>query len=209
MHNKQPKNNLKRNKEYLLKISIENSFAQNQIITTAIRKYYTRRNIKNSLPRQSKLKLQRLVKIEEYGTLDVLPRCVRGGAVTLAIENIKKHETLPTTRAISTKVNFSHVTVHNLMRKELNFKPYKIETCQVLTNLHKTKGVAFSEKFFSCVKNDKSFFDRVILSDEAYFTLSSLINKQYTPFWRDSKPSLIERKRFNEKVLVWTGFSRK
>ena len=47
------------------------------------------------------------------------------------------------------------------MRKELNFKPYKIETCQVLTNLHKTKGVAFSEKFFSCVKNDKSFLDSV------------------------------------------------
>ena len=131
-----------------MKLGIENSFAQNQIITTAIRKYYTRRNIKNSLARPSKLKLQRLVKkFEEHGTLDVLPRCVRGGAVTLAIENIKKHGTLPITRAISTKVNFSHVTVHNLMRKELKLKPYKIETCQVLTNLHKTKGVAFSEKF--------------------------------------------------------------
>ena len=62
------------------------------------------------------------------------------------------------------------------MRKELKLKLYKIETCQVLTNLRKTKGVAFSEKFLSCVKNDKYFLDRVIFSDEAYFNLSRPIN---------------------------------
>ena len=58
------------------------------------------------------------------------------------------------------------------MRKELNLKAYKIEMCQILTNLHKTNSVAFSEKFFACVKNDKSFLDRVFFSDEAYFSLS-------------------------------------
>ena len=56
--------------------------------------------------------------------------------------NIKKHGTLASTSAISTKVYFNHVTVH------------KIQKCKVLTNLHKTKGVPFSEKFL--------FLDRVI-----------------------------------------------
>ena len=95
------------------------------------------------------------------------------------------------------------------MRKELKLKPYKIQTCQVLTNLNKIKRVAFSEKFLTCVKNDKSFLDRVIFSDEAYFSLIGLVNKQNTRFWGDSKPSPIETKRFDEKVLVWTGFCRK
>ena len=93
------------------------------------------------------------------------------------------------------------------MRKELKLKPYKIQTCQVLKNLNKTRRVAFSERFLTCVKNDKSIDDREIFSDEAFF--SSLINKQNTRFWGDSKPSPIENKRFDEKVLVWTGFSQK
>ena len=69
--------------------------------------------------------------------------------------------------------------------------------------------MVFSEKSLSCVKNDKSFLDRVIFWDKAYFSLSGLINKQNTRFLADSKPSPIERKRFDGKVLVWTGFSWK
>ena len=103
-------------------------YTHNRSITTTIRKYCTQQNIKTLSARPNKRTLQRLVKkFEENGTLDDLSRSGRGDAikrddfeaVALAIETIKKHGTLPTTRAISTQVNLSNATVHKIMRKEL------------------------------------------------------------------------------------------
>ena len=89
------------------------------------------------------------------------------------------------------------------MRKELKLKLYKIQTCQVLTNLNKTKRVVFSEKFLTCEKNDKSFLDRVIFSDEAYFILSGLVNKQNTGI--GAILSQVQLKRKDSMKRFWCG----
>ena len=155
------------------------------------------------------------MEFEECSTVHKRSSCGRGDfvnnddveAVELAIQALNEEGILRTTRNVYKIVSRSHSTVGKIMKKNLFFKPCKIQTCQFLTATHKIQRLQFCERFLCKVQNDSSFLDRVIFSDESYFSLSGLVNKQNTRFWRNSKPTPVETKRFDKKVFVWIGFS--
>ena len=67
-------------------------------------------------------------------------------SVKCAMNIFKDQNILPTTRNIGKEVGRSHTTVWKIMKKQLKMKPYKLQTCQTLTEQHKRNRFAFSEK---------------------------------------------------------------
>ena len=84
----------------------------------------------------------------------------------------------------------------HILRKELKFKPFKIRTAQRLTDVHSQRRLNFSKKFLSKVSDDDSFLNRVIFSDEAYFSLDGIVNRQNNQFRGDEKPEVVEVQKF-------------
>ena len=88
------------------------------------------------------------------------------------------------------------------MRGKLNFKPYKIPTSQNLTLEHQIKLLNFAERFLGKFETDRSFLDSIIFSNEAYFSLSGMVNRQNMRFRSDEKPNIAEIKQCDAKVMV-------
>ena len=153
-------------------------------ITTAIRKYCTRFQIKNKYSRPSEATLRRIIKkIENEFNIGTYERIGRGDAVNdidtdsvkCAMNIFKDQNILPTTRNIGKEV--SRTTVYKIMKKQLKMKLYKLQTCQTLTEQHTRNRFAFSEKFLLSIGKNSSFLD-----NDIYFSLSGLVNKQNTRF---------------------------
>ena len=108
---------------------------------------------------------QLVTKFEKYGSVSDLPRNCRGDnvndddfeAVLEAMNQLKAQGVLPSTSNIVNEVNRSKFCVWHIFRKELKFKPYKIQTAQRLTDVHHQRCLNFSKKFLSKVSDDDSF----------------------------------------------------
>jgi hypothetical protein len=99
----------------------------------------------------------------------------------------------------------SHVTVLSILKEDLHLKPYKIHEWHKLEDTDYQKRVDFANFFGGLPKNALQF---LICCDEAYFYLTSPINKQNDRIWSESKPSdKIERPLHDDKVLVWCAIS--
>ena len=140
-------------------------------ITTAIRKCCTRFQIKNKYLRPSEDTLRRIIKtFENEFNIGTDERIGRGDAVNdIDTESVKctmnifkDQNILPTTINIGKKVGRSHTAVWKIMKKQLKLKPYKLQTCQTLTEQHKRNCFAFSKKCLASIGKNFSFLDHVI-----------------------------------------------
>ena len=77
-------------------------------------------------------------------------------------------------------------------KKEIKFKPYKIQTAQRLTDVHRQRRLNFSKTFLSKVSDYDSFLNRVIFFDEAYFSLDGIVIRQNNRFWEVEKLEVVE-----------------
>ena len=145
--------------------------SNSKVTAAAIRKYCSNHGIKNENGRPTESLLRRLVKkFEEHGTVNDLPKSGRGDKVTnedtesvlQAMNELKERGILPSTSNISKEVGRSRSCVWNILRKDLKFKAYKIQTGQKLSEEHKIRRLSFCEAFLEKLTNDESFLDRVI-----------------------------------------------
>ena len=64
------------------------------------------------------------------------------------MNQLKAQGVLPSTSNIANEVNRSKFCVWHILRKQLKFKPYKIQTAQRLTDVDRKRRLNFSKNFF-------------------------------------------------------------
>ena len=101
-------------------------------------------------------------------------------------------------------LNMSYGTVWRILRKTMQWKPYKPHLTHVLTQAHKDSRLAACEFWLTF---DDTWFQRVIWSDEKWFVLRQSPNKQNTRFWAPKNPkNVLEcKKAYGEKAMAWVG----
>lgn len=184
--------------------------------TIAIRKFGTTKGIKKkeNLPCESTVR-KIVKKFEEHGTVCDLPRSGRPSlitdetidAVTEIMDALKTSGAIPNSRNIAGSLDLSAATVWRILRAHLHLFPYKIQIGQLLTESQKERRTQFCINFLSnFIEND--LYKDILFSDEAYFSVNGLVNRQNTRFWGSEQPrEVVEKKSFDEKLLVWAGFS--
>ena len=81
-------------------------------------------------------------------------------------------------RKLARKLDLTSSITYKAMKTESKLKPYKFHRSQVLTDEHKRQRVKFSE----WILNSNIDVQKVIFSDEKFFTLKSNPNRQSTRF---------------------------
>lgn len=113
--------------------------------------------------------------------------------------------------SISSIANVTRVpqsTVRKILKKNLKWKPYRIQEVHKLENGDPERRRLFAEQFLAINEADPQWLPRVIFGDEAIFSLCGQVNSWNTRIWASENPHAIHEKPLHsEKVMVWLGFS--
>ena len=76
----------------------------------------------------------------------------------------------------SKKLGLSESSVRSILHLDLHFNPYKIQVVQRLEEGDAAKRLVFSQQMLDFINRNKEVLNNLIMSDEAYFHLTSLVN---------------------------------
>lgn len=112
-------------------------------------------------------------------------------------------------RKAARESNLTFYSVRNVLRKELNFRPWKPNFVQELYLEDCDNRMEFSENMLQWAEEDASLWNNVLWSDEAVFHVGGFINRHNCHFWSNDKPGYtIEKMQSRPKVTVWCGFTK-
>lgn len=106
-------------------------------------------------------------------------------------------------RKLARKLDFSLSTTYRIIRQDVKMKPYKFHQSQELTEDHIKQRRDF------CCRIQSTDIDpqKIIFTDEKWFTLKPHPNHQNTRHWSMSNPFLYDDsiKQGASKILCWAG----
>ena len=76
----------------------------------------------------------------------------------------------------SKKLGLSESSVRRILHLELHFHPYRIQVVEKLEEGDAAKRLVFSQQMLDLINRNKEVLNNLIMSDEAYFHLTSLVN---------------------------------
>ena len=151
-------------------------------------------------------------KFLETGSVQVIKKKRRAHVVT---EETLDEVSLTITENNQTSVrkiaNSMSLTYSSALRclKKLKLKPYKIQMLQHLNNNDYENRLIMCSTLLEMIKTMSSFCSLIIMSDEATFHLSGVVNKQNCRIWGEQNPhTFVEYQRDSPKVNVWCAVSQ-
>ena len=134
-----------------------------------------------------------------------LPDAERREKAQILIENLVSEFPKLSSRQVAKSTGTSTKMTLDIMRREIDWYPYKIQAFHRLLAPDLKKRVDFAEWFFKTLDISHG---RIICTDEAYFYLTEPLNKQNNRIWASEKPQGgIERPLHDQKVLVFCTIS--
>ena len=99
-------------------------------------------------------------------------------------------------------------TVFRIMKKELNYRPWKPHYVQELKVNDPARRLQYAEDMREWMAREPALLDNILWSDEAIFFVGGFVNKHNCHYWADSNPHKIIHKIQNkQKLTVWCGIS--
>lgn len=124
--------------------------------------------------------------------------------VRTALENDPKLSV----RKLSLRVGLSVGAVHNIIRKNIKWKPYKPQIVQKLYPEDYAKREKFCREFLDRCDENPDFLDSIIWTDESVFKTSGRCNRKNNIYWSARNRHLTqERPLVTSGVSVWAGVS--
>ena len=104
----------------------------------------------------------------------------------------------------SKKLGLSESSVRHILHLDMHFHPYKIQVVQQLEESDAAKRLVFSQQMLDLINRNKEVLNNLIMSDEAHFHLTGLVNKQNCGYWSDRHSRiLIQKPMHSSKITVW------
>ena len=120
------------------------------------------------------------------------------------LQRHQKNKKTVSIRSIAQSLNISAATVWRIARKQLHWYPYKPHTAVQLTDRHKSARVGFSRWL---LEQPENFEDRIVWTDEKWFSLNQSPNKQNERYWAPYNPHVTVdcRLQGDKKVMCWAA----
>ena len=111
-------------------------------------------------------------------------------------------------RSVSSQTDLSYHAVRDIMKKDLNFKPWKPRYVQELHHEDMDRRIEFAETMLELSERRPDIFKKLIWSDEAIFHLGGFVNKHNCHYWAiESPPKLFKKSQRKPKVTVWAAIT--
>ncbi|KAL7723793.1 hypothetical protein ACLKA6_000408 [Drosophila palustris] len=106
----------------------------------------------------------------------------------------------------SQELGIARTTLRRIIHGDLKVYPYKIQMAQKLNPDDYTRRLQYAKWSIEMAENEGDFWRKIIMSDEAHFTLNGGVNKQNYRFYATQNPELFEEQPlYDQKVTVWCG----
>ena len=113
------------------------------------------------------------------------------------------------TNRASRELGIPQQTVWKILRRRLEFKPYRVQLLQHLTPDDNDRRLDFCSRMLEALE-DGDVADKVIFSDEATFHLTGKVNRHNVRFWGTENPrAMVTIERDSPKVNVFCAMSNK
>jgi inhibitor of nuclear factor kappa-B kinase subunit alpha len=119
------------------------------------------------------------------------------------VENYFLHHRNSSVQEAARVMNLKQTTTYKIIRNHLKWKPYKFHPAQELTENHMLQRRQFCNWFIS----ENVDPQKIIFSDEKWFSLKPHPNRQNTRHWSITNPHNYEQcyKQGQEKLMCWVG----
>lgn len=106
----------------------------------------------------------------------------------------------------STQLELSKTSLWRILKKDLSLFRYKIQITQHLKDTDPPLRLRYAQSVANKVTQDPNFWQKIVMSDEAQFTLYGSVNRQNIRFWAAENPCVIHQQPlYDKKVTVWCG----
>lgn len=113
-------------------------------------------------------------------------------------------------RRRSQQLKISGTTLRRILKQDLQMFPYKVQLTQRLLEADKPRRSTYANSVIRIEEVEPDFWEKILMTDEAHFTLSGAVNKQNCRFWGTDNPHIIhETPLHDQKVTVWAGVCSK
>lgn len=110
------------------------------------------------------------------------------------------------TRRTSAALGISRRSVQRILQSDLILYPYKMTVAHKLTARDKERRLQFAR--WAIEQDQEAVLHNTWFSDEAYFYVNGVVNRQNVRFWAREPPRVIHMKdTYGEKVCVWVAMS--
>lgn len=111
------------------------------------------------------------------------------------------------TRVAGRELGMPHQTVWKVLRTKLQFKPYRLQLLQQITENDKVRRLDFCERMLMELQNP-NFGKKLVFSDESTFHLSGHVNRHNVRVWGSENPHQFQQfMRDSPKVNVFCAMS--
>ena len=123
----------------------------------------------------------------------------------MSIVRIHFEENQGSIRNASRKLEFSYSKVHNILKRTLKWRPYRVQRVHHITEQSMLKRKEFCSWV---IQQSPGLFQKVIFSDEKWFVLQQSPNQQNDRIWAPINPniSVASKRLHGEKIMCWAGF---
>lgn len=134
------------------------------------------------------------------------PRTVRTPQIEEIVLNEIDRHPRTSTRRISEHLNISHQVVWRILRASLLY-PYHIQRVQALLPRDFPLRIDFCQWYLNMLAVDRNFDCKILFTDEANFSRTSIKNFHNNHTWADENPHEIVETHFQEQfsLNVWGG----
>ncbi|XP_073979190.1 uncharacterized protein isoform X1 [Rhodnius prolixus] len=109
-------------------------------------------------------------------------------------------------RRHAASLKLSRESVRRILTSDLNHHPYKLMITQELKETDYRQRLLFAENLLKKLDDGEIDLNNLLMSDEAHFELSGLVNKQNFGYWASGNPQFIpEKPSHGQRVTVWAG----
>lgn len=137
------------------------------------------------------------------------PRCVRSEENIATLRAAIDECPTSSIRKLSsdTKVG-SYSSVRSILKLDLKLHPYKPTILNALKDTDHENRVAFCTEWLDRLNRSPNLLQRILFSDECYFSLDRSVLSKNIRIWADSNPhAYLEHQMHPKRVLVWCAFS--
>jgi len=111
-------------------------------------------------------------------------------------------------RELAMKTDLTKSYVHRILKKTLNFKPWRPIRCHALKQEDYAKRRDFALQMLALQNNEPDLFKKIMFSDEASFFVNGCVTLRNCYFWGEKNPKILFKKTVGkERVTVWCGMT--
>lgn len=134
---------------------------------------------------------------------------VRSENVINIVRNAMEERPTSSLRRLAQEHDLTVSTVHNVLKRDLNLHPYKLQMFQELLPPDYNKRMQYCQWFNENINNNE-MLDKTFFSDEAWFHLNGYVNAQNMRMWSAENPHYFREATMHPvKIGVWLAVSRR